>query len=775
MEGTIGRISRAVGGLDGQLTALKSTMRQGVGGGVPRARSVAQQEAAERRAQREKEMGERRAAAAQARAERSREAAAGRAMRLHDAAERRRVRDVERQARKRANKERIDELKRLREEAKRAKERLDDIKRGFEAIKSSARGLGMGPMGRWAGGAARTGAVAGGLAAGFMGGAGLVGGLKQNAAMEQTRNTVATTLQLFNHNNEALGKGTTAAQQFAANLGEGEARMRELIKIANESPGGVEQITELFQGLLPGARSITNDLDRIMQLTQKTTLLSATLGNRFDMVGEQMSRMLTGGAGAEMDTWRLMQKPILEAGQALGYFNKQQAMGQKLTEAFNKLSGDQRLAVVEQSLTALGPAVVDHFGNSMDGIIGTAGSQMKTLSAVFAKPLYESTRRALGKATKDGILNGGTFEKFKDASHYFGGRVAGVADKVYVALERGANYLATNWEKVALGFERGLQTAIAAAKVVMALGATRMAFGAGAKMAGGIMDAGSAIASVGRTIMNMGMSALVMLPVMLAAGAMLGGFAVIVGGAVAYVIERWDEFVDAFVKGWETGAITLRPVFQALDTLWGKFVSVGEAFIGVGDTTDVIQGVINLVASAIDGLTKGIEYLLEFATAGAAVLTAMIRVIRYIAQALDAINPFSIASRITASVNGEEEQGGVINGLKAAEGGLQTMTTALYGASKAWKEGEGTGKFADKLNEELKRKMEEIKKGTGGGKGGSSSTKPPASKTNINVKIVQNFKDQDPDMVVAAYQREFKRQVAAPLASRYANRGRGRG
>jgi hypothetical protein len=114
--------------------------------------------------------------------------------------------------------------------------------------------------------------------------------------------------------------------------------MQMLNKIADDSPGEMRDVQTLFQNMLPGARSVTGEMGRIMNLTKSLAVFTPTLGGDFGLVGAQMSRMLTGGAGAEMEVWRTLQVPILKAGQAMD------ADGQKGKMVFSRHPGRGREA-----------------------------------------------------------------------------------------------------------------------------------------------------------------------------------------------------------------------------------------------------------------------------------------------------------------------------------------------------------------------------------------------------------------------------------------------
>lgn len=685
-------------------------------------------------------------------------------------------------------------LKRAGKGADKAKTRLDKLKATASGMKGAGAwfgGMGMGPLAdmttKLTALTAAAGTAVGALAMGKV----VKGGIAANAQIEQMRNTIGTTLQLFNHNIEAFGKGTTAAQQFTANLDEGQKRMKELVTIANESPGGVQQIGELFQALLPGARSITGDMDRIMGLTKQTTLLAAVLGNRFDLVGEQMSRALTGGAGAEMDTWRLLQKPVLEAGQALGYFNKQQKMGAKLTEAFNALSGQQRLKVMEQAMQALGPEVAQHFGKSWDGVMGTAESQLSTLAAKFTKPLYDGYLKFVAKTiADDGPLGGNKFLKLQEAATFFGTKLANAAEGFFNWTVRAADYLVNNWERVGNTLMGVAKTMAAAGATMVALGAARGAFGAAGAAVGGITSAVSSVFSVGKALLSMGAAAIVLAPLLVAIAGAFGGIAVIFGGTLAYVIQNFAEIAGQLRKAWDSGFTSIRPLAAAIDELWGKLVNVGKEFMGLGNETSTVNTIINMATRAVTMLTKALEWLMEFAAKSAGALASALRAADYAAFALDPTRWFGLSDDIFGydqSIFGDMADAG------------DKLTETMEKAAKAFREGgAGLDSFSEQVlgfaadlkgnywigDTDAKAAQEAPMFATKQGIfWGTKFTKPKKQdekkdketpKTpKVKVTIVQYIKDNDPDAIVAGLQRTIKQAVTKPIQSAFTQGRRG--
>jgi hypothetical protein len=289
-------------------------------------------------------------------------------------------------------------------------------------------------------------AVAGGL--GMM----VAKGAELNAGMEKATNTIAGTLQLFNHS-------AGAADQLGQNIKIAGAAMQMLNKIADDSPGEMRDVQTLFQNMLPGARSVTGEMGRIMNLTKSLAVFTPTLGGDFGLVGAQMSRMLTGGAGAEMEVWRTLQVPILKAGQAMEQTGKKGKMifaanqqeGEKLTQAFNKLSKEDRLRVVESAMKGGADDLAKMYAKSWEGASASAISSLRKIAGSVhqAHVRGDQERPHQGQRRRRGPRKGRPAEAAHCSGERFGGLLAKGLVKVIGGIEQGATYLSNNWESVA--------------------------------------------------------------------------------------------------------------------------------------------------------------------------------------------------------------------------------------------------------------------------------------------------------------------------------------
>ena len=494
------------------------------------------------------------------------------------------------------------------------KGRWSATKSGVGGAASAMGGVGMGPGVEWAtkAGAVIGAAVLAALSAGA--GAALFGGINDNIKQEQFRGQTATALQLFDFNStDAQGQQVSAADQFAENLANAKWYQQELIRIADASPGDQEQVGDLFSGLLPGMASVTQDADRIVDLTQKATLLSGVLGNRFKMVGEQSSRIITGGAGAEMDTWRLLQKPIAEAGEELGVFKKNSGMvGEKLTMAFNKLDPGKRLEIFEKGLEKLGPEVAAYFENSFEGITAQASSSLKTLRKELGRGGFEALKTRLRDMNKGGILNqkSAEFGKLKDFAGFLGDQVGRGISKAMDVAENAAVFIANHWQDIVEKAQIAGHYLKSGAELAVSLMAARAGGRAILTAAGGGMNLGGGVIGAITGLIAMGPAALVAAPAILAFGVVAGGAALIFGGAIAYIVTHIDTLTATFEQFQAESGPVIDAFWTAVDDLSAKFLALGEYFIGPADETSTFSTATSLATSVVYGVTDAFSWLL---------------------------------------------------------------------------------------------------------------------------------------------------------------------
>jgi len=518
-----------------------------------------------------------------------------------------------------------------------------------------------------AGAYARMGAMLTGGA--FVAGAAMVAkvGFTGNVGLEKMQNTIAGTLQLFNHS-------AGAANQLGANIRVAGAALMEVQSIADKAPGELQDIQMLFQNMLPGARAATGDMRRILDLTKNLALFTPTLtGGDFKTSGAQTSRMLSGGAGAEMETWRNLQPLILKAGLEMDklagggkVFAKalNGADPEKITTAFNKLQKEDRFALLEKVLSKGGDDLANMYASSWEGATASAVSGGRKVAMAMTSPIFGEIKKSLVRAGKEdnSLLGKNKIGQMQGQAAAIGALMARPVVKILDGLERGIRYFQDNFNAVFNRMYQAMQVGGALIRAAFAYGLSKMilgaaivgasmAVGAGRRVAGGIGTAyrgtkagisgarrvvdgiGDAVGKlttgggasrainlftmIGTAMSSLAAGAVVLLPMLLLAGAALGVMSIAllaVGGIAAYIASKWDELSASVVKGFEDGSITLRPLVIAALILWERLKKVGETFIGATTGAGMMQWAINAATSVVNGLAEAVSILATIAS-----------------------------------------------------------------------------------------------------------------------------------------------------------------
>lgn len=669
---------------------------------------------------------------------------------------------------------------------------------GAKAIGDSMGSIGMGPLMGWA---TRAGAVVGGILAGAITaalGKATLDGLGDNISGEQQKGSLATTMQLYDFNtNDAKGNKRTDAEQFAENLENARWYQSELTRIADASPGDANQVGELFTGMLPGMASITQDADRIMDLTQKATLLAAVLDNDFKSVGAQSSRILTGGAGAEMETWNRLQKPIRQAGVELGVFNKNQAMGTALTEKFNKLAPEQRLKLFEEGIKRLGKPVADYFENSFEGITSQAKSSLKALRKELGRGGFEAIKARTKQMNKGGILDKNTegYKRLFDFAGFLGDSVGKGISKAMGGAETAALWVANHWETIVSKAIYAGQVLAEGAKTAVELLAVKTGVGMGMKAGGAVLSGAAGLAQTAASIMALGPAALIAAPAIIGMGVVMGGLSLILGGAVAYVVTNLDTLSRTFMEWKETAGQTIDAFWLSVETLGTKFVALGEYFIGPADSTETFTNIVDTATSIVYAVTDAFSWLLGMTADVVEGFGTMMDNLAVFIGGITGKGPDYEKLNMLQMGLEQATQGGFIGQEKDAMGGYWDSKLANeYRDKIAEEEAKGmpqygvTGKqWADKIRggkaafdaaggnrknlEEVLFKREQDRLGSAliGPVKPTSSDKNRPKPPKVNMKVTQhlhmNIRDTDPNAVVAAYNKNAAGRLALPLAS----------
>lgn len=535
-------------------------------------------------------------------------------------------------------------------------------------------GMAAGPMGR-AGAAIGGAARAGGLAAAVGGGGMLAMGLRFNKQIEDATLSAGTMFQMFGLAEDKIGKAASESEQWAANLGLAKEVMAGLFEVAKKTPASFGQVSQAFQGMSAGLAITTKDIDRQLKFMEKASLLGGLTGGDYQVLGAQVGRMLAGSAGAEMNIWRVFQPTILKAGRSLGIFNQNMRVGSDMTMAFNKQSAETRIKLLEGALAAFGEPVRNAWATSMAGITSTTISNIQVISGQLTKPLFEAWRAFLVKINKagSGVFGDKAMVRWEMIGSQLGRKLESSANYWLNALESGLTNINQNWDTITVQVQKAFEAGALVIKGALAFGAAKAATGVAVGVAGGGLAAFAGFAQVFAAI---GPVALTLIPVVAMFGLMLGGLAVAFGGVAAFVVENWDQIVFGF----QSGAITMRPIIAALEVMWAKMVGLGEALLGTKNVAVGAQTAIVAVAGGIELLTAFLYPLriilgiiTTFITGLTTIIWGLVKAFSYVVNA------------IWPAVNGDSSLENVADSLKETTVDYANLSVALFTAGDAAK------------------------------------------------------------------------------------------
>jgi hypothetical protein len=514
-----------------------------------------------------------------------------------------------------------------------------------------------------AGGAFTAGA--GGLVAGISLAA--AEGVKFNDTMEQGALGLATMYQTFG-----------VAEGLERNVELAKAFQFELIAIADASPGTTDDMINAYTAVAPAISAVTDDLLRQRDVMGQLATMAWTTKGDYKQMGADFGRIIQGQAGGDVQMYQTLVGPISKAFEEVtGKAAK--TLGEPFTQQFNEVakgSGETALKIMEKVLSSVPPEFADAFGVSFGGVFASLQSKAVKLGGDFGKPLFDAMRTFMSEdLIGDGPFSEEAFGKLREIAFFSGDLLANAFKRGADLMVRGIDYVANNWLKIAESIRNAGVLAGKAIQTAIAVGATRHIVGTAMGAAGAAMGNGKALlehakpvsswiakqskmthAAMGRgmrgkgkgilggigeviesatrgkrkqgvgPVSGLGKAALKITSLVTTVGSLaavagiaafaLGGVAVVLGGAVAYVASNWDRFAGQIVAGFESGTISIEPVITALYTFYARLELVGEALFGnvtatgvAGGGIDLLTGAINIAAGALGYIVKGVSIM----------------------------------------------------------------------------------------------------------------------------------------------------------------------
>lgn len=496
--------------------------------------------------------------------------------------------------------------------------------------------------------------VGGGLVTGL--GMATAKGVEFNNTMEQGALGLATMYQMFGVA-EGLEKNVQLAQAF----------QKELVAIADASPGTTQDMITAYQSAAPAMSSVTKDLLRQRDIMENLATLAWTndMGS-YQQMGADFGRIIKGGAGTDVSMFMRLSEPIAKAFEEVT--GQQAKTGEAFTQQFNdmaKASGETALQIMEKVIGSVPPEFNAAFGQSFDGVMASVESTLLKLAGDFSKPLYDAMRDVMVyDLMGDGPLSDQAFGKLREAAFFAGGALADLFEEAASRLIETVDYVANNWQSIAATIQEAGVAAGKAIQVAITVGIARHVIGssiiAAGKIAAAFDGAKGAFSTIGdflgkqirQTHMGLargmkgkgagitgamgrglggvfgkldgskgplnifrGMDAGILkitslvtvvgsLGAVATMGALaLGGIAVAIGGVAAWFVSKWDEISGALVTGLENGSISLLPLITSLYTFYLRLQLVGEALMGTTTAADIAGGGISFLTTAVDVAT----------------------------------------------------------------------------------------------------------------------------------------------------------------------------
>lgn len=630
-----------------------------------------------------------------------------------------------------------------------------------------------------------------GVAAGAMGMVKLVSGaIKFNVEMERAKNNAAAAMMLFGM---FKAPGRSKADEMKMAFGAAEAQAQKEFEIAALSPASYAETRQMSSNLFSGFATISKDMDRFNRLLSNSLTLGMLSENKdFSMTGSQIGRMMTGGAGAEQETWRAKLAPVVsELGASKGYWQKG-LFGGDLTKAFNQLTNVQRLELLEGAMENLHDITLA-LAQSWDGLTGTVASVGQMLLMGLGKNLFEGMKKRMMAWVQPGGGVQGIFDpaqgkgvhykRLKQAADFAGHLLGKAGDKVMNKVQQLLIDVTANWEGIAIKLERAFLIGKQAAQWLLKAAIFRTGMGAGLAVGGAAGAGAMSAVQMGVSIASLGAAALVAAPLLAGLAAVAGSLGIVFAGVVAWFSEHWDTLITAF----RNGQIVLWPLLLQLDIFWAKLLNVGAAFLGANAPIDAANQLISTLTGVMMWLIESIGDMLEFGG-------QMLRLFDWIAIGFNlitaGINTFGLAivwlakllMKATTVIPGFGEQG------NATVEELQHLENAFVGmlgedhddmakiwkrldgqnwaeqAAEAWRNGkltageQGPGSRMGDLIKSFLAPTEAAKNAAAmadqknGGKGGA---KIKIDKVVIN----QDLRNHDPDRIVGAFYSEFTKKV----------------
>jgi len=151
-------------------------------------------------------------------------------------------------------------------------------------------------------------------------------------------------------------------------------------KMAAKLPGTTEDYVEVFKQGLPAAIAAgVTDLDKIADFTSRYTAVATANMVDSQQAGSDLSLMLTGMAGQQVQMWRKL-SPLIG----------------KTAEQFNKMTREARMAAIDKSLAGYA-GMMQRSGDTMGSKLGEAEAHISKIARLAGGPIFDAMLAQLSK------------------------------------------------------------------------------------------------------------------------------------------------------------------------------------------------------------------------------------------------------------------------------------------------------------------------------------------------------------------------------------------
>jgi hypothetical protein len=252
---------------------------------------------------------------------------------------------------------------------------------------------------------------------------------------------------------------------------------RELRDAALLSPATSFELLDIFKGIVGPIRAAGEDMQKVLDITQQTSIVAKAFGVDFQQAGRDITMMTRGAAGVDVKLFSLL--------------TSMRAITEN-AEQWNKLLPQER---IEKLSAALGrfatDEVAERVGNSWGGVTSSLQDLTQELGRSAMVPILETMRVELLGLRDAWLDNRVQLEMLAEA---YGVRIAGGIRAASDAVQTAFHYAVNNWDTITDRFNQGVGALRTAIPMLLTVAGVFQAFQIGTAAANLIPGGGGGIA-----------------------------------------------------------------------------------------------------------------------------------------------------------------------------------------------------------------------------------------------------------------------------------------